>query len=307
MATYWGFSYGHHDAAGVVIDDGKLVYAKRAQEYTNKPNDKNIHPLMVGWMDTFTDGLPDQIYLHENKRRDLWRKIRYGDWSRIWTKSPRLPKKPIQGNHHLSHAAAGYYTSGFYDAIVLVADAIGENESLAVYAASSGRLQPTPLFTMTYPDSLGLFYSYHTARIGMTPLRDENKFMELSKQSWIRHDQSVYDTVNMEGHIFQTTRNLHHTPKVIDNHPDVQARIAATTQDILEGALERIYLKFKDRSKNLVFTGGVAYNTLAVNRLRKHAKNVYVPSHPGDAGSALGAILQHTHQHIELPNGRMFT
>lgn len=306
MATYWGLSYGHHDAAGVVIIDGKLEYAKRAQDYTKIANDENIGKEMLSWMDTI--GSPDEVFIHENKRRDLWRKIRSGDWSRIVRHSPELPKKPIQGNHHLSHAAAGYYTSGFEDALVIVADAVGENESLAVYTATRGRLDTKPLYTLQYPDSLGLFYSYHTARVGLKPLQDEGKFMDLSKYSWIRHDQSVYDTVMLDGYTFQTTRNLHRRPEVIETDPQVQARIAATAQDILEGALERIYLRFNNHSKhNLVFTGGVAYNTLAVNRLRKHAKNVYVPSHPGDAGSAYGAILQHTHQHIELPNGKMFT
>ena len=34
--------------------------------------------------------------------------------------------------HHDSHAAAGYYTSGFKDAVILTVDAIGEWETISI-------------------------------------------------------------------------------------------------------------------------------------------------------------------------------
>lgn len=309
MAIHWGFSYGHHDAAGIIIDNGNVVFAERSSKYSGVPFDPDISDAMIDRMASWA--MPDKVFIHENKRRDLWRKITSGDWRRLIVRHPQLPLKPVYGNHHLSHAAAAFYTSDFDDALVIVADAIGEQESLAVYVASNGQLDPAPLHVLEYPHSLGLFYSYHVARVGMKPNRDEGKFMELSQRSWINNEPSVLETFHSDGHLFRTTKNLHKYPTDIVTDPDLQARIAATTQHVLEAVLERTYSWFKRYvpSNNLILSGGVAYNTCAVNRLRAHVKNVHVPSHPGDAGSAYGAILQHTHQKIALPfvGNKMFT
>ena len=129
--AYWGLSYGHHDAAVVVMQDGKIVFAERAQGKDLK--DDVLKSLGFAYP-------PNQIYIHENKRRDVWRKVKSGDWSRMIVPRPWMPIAPTYGNHHLSHAAAGYYTSGFEDALIIVADAIGELESLAVYRAQEGKL-----------------------------------------------------------------------------------------------------------------------------------------------------------------------
>lgn len=309
MAIHWGFSYGHHDAAGVIIDNGNVVFAERSSKFSGVPFDPDIDDAMIDRMASYA--MPDKIFIHENKRRDLWRKIVSGDWRRLVVRHPMFPLKPVYGNHHLSHAAAAFYTSDYDDALVIVADAIGEQESLAVYTANNGVLNPSPLYTLEYPHSLGLFYSYHVARVGLKPNQDEGKFMEMGKGSWIVDEPSVLETFEADGHLFRTTKNLHRYPTDIVTDPALQARIAATTQNVLETVLERLYMWFKGYTStgNLVFSGGVAYNARAVNRLRAVAKSVHVPSHPGDAGSAYGAILQHTHQRTRLPfsGNKMFT
>lgn len=307
MAIHWGFSYGHHDAAGVILYDGKILFAQRASAFSGIPNDSNIPPSMIERM--MVCGMPDRVFVHENKRRDFWRKVKSGDWKRMLSSSPSFPVAPTSGNHHLSHAAAGYYTSGFDEALVIVADAIGECESLAVYAASRGKLHTTPLYVLDYPHSLGLFFSHHAARCGYKPNGEESLFMELSRQSWIIDEPTVMETISVDGHLFRTTKNLHRYPSELIVDPQQRAAIASTVQHVLSSVLERTYQWYRPyvQTKNLVFCGGVAYNTIAVNRLRAAGATVYVPSDPGDAGSAYGAILQHTHQHITLPVNKMFS
>ena len=302
MATFWGLSYGHHDAAAVVIKDNKVVYAKRAQEYTSIPNDKDISPLMI--IDMGLYGKPDNIFVHEDKARDLWRKIKTWDWTRWIIPHPRLPLKPTKGNHHLSHAAAAYYTSGFDDAIIVVADAIGELETLGVYLAREGKIVDC-LFKMDYPHSLGLFYSYHTSLIGLQPNQEERILMALSRRGKNKKVQSVLDTFDVELPFFNTKINLHKRPEVVSLSYQEKCDIAATTQDVLEQYLVDLFTKYRVYSDNFIFSGGVAYNSLVHEKLKPLCKRLYIPSHPGDAGSAYGAILQHTQQHIKL-NGRMF-
>jgi len=306
---YWGLSYGHHDASAVVMYDDRVVFARR---YHSKDiSNKDIDLLRDAY------GVPDKIYLHENKWRDLWRKLKIGDWSRIKQPKLVLPVKPIMGNHHLSHAAAAFYTSGRKNAVVLVADAIGELESLAVYRAYNGHLHTTPLFQLKYPNSLGLFYSYHTAMIGMVPNRDENKLMEMSRRSVCFDYPIVTDMVDMsmspeEEPYFICNSDIHKHPEEIIKDPTEQLWIASTTQKVIESfiinLLSRMMPEEERQPPDIIFTGGVAYNTLVCDKIRKtfNNVNVYVPSHPGDAGSSYGAILQHTHKHINLIGGVMF-
>ena len=297
--AYWGLSYGHHDAAVVVMQDGKIVFAERAQGKDLK--DDVLKSLGFAYP-------PNQIYIHENKRRDVWRKVKSGDWSRMIVPRPWMPIAPTYGNHHLSHAAAGYYTSGFEDALIIVADAIGELESLAVYRAQEGKLYTNPLFVLKYPHSLGLFYSYHVAMIGLQPNQDENVMMRMSRQSTCVKYHKVVDNITINIPHFHTKKNFHHYPDVIQD--DVEKKwIAASAQRVLEQYFVDLVRHFtQGRKENIVFTGGVAYNSFVIDRIRivNRRSKVYVPSHPGDAGSALGAILQHTHQHIELKDGKIF-
>lgn len=303
MTTYWGLSYGHHDAAAVVIKNNEVVYAQRSQQHTGVLGDPDIHPQMIEEMKGF--GYPDKIYVHENKKRDLWRKIKTRDWTRWFINHPKLPFKPIAGNHHLSHAAAAYYTSGFNDAVIVVADAIGEMETLGVYLTGDGKFIHE-IFKLSYPHSLGLFYSYHTALVGLQPNQEERILMALSRRGKNRNVQRVLDTVEIVVPHFNTKINMHKRPEVLDLTPQQRCDIAATTQDVLERYFVDLFNNYKVYSSNFIFSGGVAYNSFVHEKLKPLCDNLYVPSHPGDAGSAYGAILQHTKKQIKLPNGKMF-
>jgi carbamoyltransferase len=39
----------------------------------------------------------------------------------------------VHVRHHLAHAASAYYLSGFDEALVLVADGMGETDSITVF------------------------------------------------------------------------------------------------------------------------------------------------------------------------------
>lgn len=298
---YWGLSYGHHDASVTIMEDGqsslcKVVLFKRY--YTKDIEQREIDNL------THRYGRPDIIYLHENKWRDAWRKVKSRDWSRIIPRRLKLPVKPIYGNHHLSHAAAAYYTSGFQDALIVVADAIGELESLAVYKARDGRLDNDPIRVLRYPNSVGLFYSYHTALIGLTPNRDEHILMQMSNGSSYVEYKPVWDSVTItSGLKFICDKNFHHYPTEIVTDPKKQAWIAASTQHVIERYFDKMISHLAgNKMTNLVFTGGVAFNSklCTILKVNKYVRDLYVPPWPGDGGSSIGAILQHTHQHVPV-------
>jgi len=78
---------------------------------------------------------------------------------------PRLAYTPLlHVRHHLAHAASAYYLSGFDEALVLVADGMGEQESITVFHGAGAELT----LQASYPigSSLGILYGALTHHLG---------------------------------------------------------------------------------------------------------------------------------------------
>ena len=86
--------------------------------------------------------------------------ISYGD----------LPPSQYTRHHH-SHAAGGYFTSPFDDAAILCIDSIGEWETISIWTGEGNRLKK--LWSQSYPNSIGIWYSGMTQRIGLKPQEHE--------------------------------------------------------------------------------------------------------------------------------------
>ena len=88
-------------------------------------------------------------------------------------------KKLVFLDHHLCHAAFGYYQSGFKDAAILTIDGHGENETCFFGEAKNGTIKR--LVQIKYPHSVGLFYgTSFTDFFRFKPDSDEWKVMALS-------------------------------------------------------------------------------------------------------------------------------
>ena len=92
---------------------------------------------------------------------------------------PEFPAERVhQVNHHLAHAASAYYTSGWDDCLVVVADGMGEAHGVSIYQGMEGRLEP--LASMSALDSIGILYSLVTLHLGFDFNSDEYKIMGLA-------------------------------------------------------------------------------------------------------------------------------
>ena len=69
---------------------------------------------------------------------------------------------------------AGYYTSPFKSSAILVIDAIGEWTTTSIWENMEC------IWTSRYPNSLGLFYSAMTDRIGLKANEDEYILMGMA-------------------------------------------------------------------------------------------------------------------------------
>jgi len=294
MDRYWGLNCLGHDASLCVIEDNKIIWHKLSSEYSGIPNDNYLNQEIIN--DALKFGDPNLICYYEDHWKKKHRQLCSGEWRKAFNLlTPKLhliehgvyfPLVSIE--HHRSHAAAGYFTSNFKDAVVLVADAIGEWETLTVWLAEDNRLSKVE--SKEYPYSLGLFYSAFTKLFNLQPMKDESKVMEYSKSG---NPYKYYDRVKS-----YLTKNLH---KGITDWKDTQDifDISASVQLVFEEELISYADRYKHLSDNMVLMGGCAYNKLAVNKISKLFNNTYVIKNPGDSSSSIGAVAGYLNKRLK--------
>ena len=294
----WGISANSHDAAVAVFVDKELVFAGHSERFSKKKNDRDLCPELLSYAKEW--GNPDRIYWYENPFKKTLRQLFAGQgWKRLDNNIEIYMARyeisaPIEYvDHHKSHAAAGYYTSGFDDACVLVIDAIGEFETATIWQGSGSKLKK--LWSQSYPHSLGLFYSAMTQRVGLKPNEDEYILMGMAAYG----NDSLVSTVKEDfisyGKKIKFKQNLHRG--CTQWRPELTVKdsfeIAYATQAVYEEMFYNL-LETAHRltnSKNLVLMGGCALNCLANRLTGKFFDTTWIMPNPGDAGSAVGAVL----------------
>ena len=300
-----GVSAGFHDAAITLVDSaGDIKFAGHSERYSKQKNDADIHP---GLLDEIRGYRLDTIALHERPWMKQLRNLRTGqgiDWSNITARqvivnqcSPWITNWPQQVrtyNHHLSHAAAGFQTSPYDRATVVVIDAIGEFDTITIWGAqynSKGHATYQRLWGQQYPHSIGLFYSAVTKRVGLHPLDEEYITMGMSawgKPNWYQrmHRDLVADDVSI-----QFRDNLHLGLDAEYLNMATNEDLAASAQLLAETLIGEVMARARGIgwSTNLVYMGGVALNCLANRNLGNYFNNIWIMPCPGDSGSSLGA------------------
>lgn len=312
----WGISGNSHDAAIAVFQDKQLVYAGHSERYSRVKNDGDLNLSQIQYLKE-TYGAPDRVVWYEKPWAKTFRQLQAGQGWR-WRENnvkQYLSKFGITAPitykwHHHSHAAAGYYTSGFDNAVVVVIDAIGEYHTLSFWQGRGGKL--TKLWSQNYPDSVGLWYSAMTDRIGLKANEEEYILMGMAALGDPkRFGSDIFkDFIELQGiqessTIVRIKQNLHRgcrwwRPELgISDYYD----IAAGTQSVYEKIFHKILQTARqlDVSDNLVLMGGCALNCVANPIAYEYYKNVWIMPNPGDAGSAVGTVLADWKQHIQWP------
>jgi len=305
----WGISANSHDAALSVFCDEKLAFASHSERFSRIKNDPNLNQRLVDYArDRW--GEPNQVFWYERPMIKSFRQLFAGQGLTFKENNIKqyLSRYGVNctikyTDHHLSHAAAGYYTSPFDDACVIVMDAIGEFTTLSIWYASKNKLKR--IYHIDFPHSIGLWYSAMTQRIGLTPNEDEYILMGMaaygdSQRLYkdIIKDFLIFPDYNDSGELLYFRENLHKGCR--DWRTDLTSEqdmfdIAAATQAVYE-KIFRETLEYAQRfisSKNLVFMGGCALNCAANSLAYNFFDNVYIMPNPGDAGSAIGTVLAH--------------
>ena len=303
MKHILGFSSGFHDAAVSLINhNGDIVFAGHAERYSKVKNDANLNPALIA--ELYGYELSDVAYYERplvKQMRQLysgqgieWDKLTVGQIARKQL-SPKLlgDAKLRSYNHHLCHAAAGFQTSTFDRATVVVIDAVGEFETISIWGAEyvDGVAKYKKLWTQRYPHSIGLFYSSATARVGLRPLDEEYILMGMAAYGQNNISNRMrFDLIDDEWEV-KFKENLHAglSLKYLSDYSEFD--IAAGAQDLAEDLILNVMTRAKkfDWSRNLVYMGGVALNCAANRRIGNYFDNIWIMPCPSDAGSSLGA------------------
>jgi len=216
--------------------------------------------------------------------------------------------------HHIAHADAAYYCSGFEEAAVLTMDGVGERctSMLASFRPDGYTVHSSSRF----PHSPGIYYSAVTKFLGFMPDNDEYKVMGLSsygepkyielfrkilsqRNGQIRLDSQLLDIHRgvQQTSFSESVRRIIGPPRrpgteITQNH----MAIACSAQKVIEevGLGLARYLKEVSGLRKLVISGGVGLNCVMNGLLDKESgfDEVYPlpPSH--DAGTSIGAAVR---------------
>jgi carbamoyltransferase len=239
--------------------------------------------------------------------------------------------------HHAAHLASTFYVSPFERAAVLSADGLGDFAS-SMWALGEGP-RMRRLGEVTFPHSLGIYYTALTQYIGFWKFGDEFKVMGLAAYGQPEFLDEFRRIVYADGPLSfrlgleyfnhqsqgadMTWREADQTPilgRLFSNYLEerlgparkadepLQQRhrnIAASMQAALEEVLVAHWseLSRKTGEKSLCLAGGVAFNCVANGKLFEHSpfERVYVQPAAGDAGLSVGAAFAVNHQILGRP------
>ena len=226
--------------------------------------------------------------------------------------------KIIYCDHHLSHTLSGAFYNNKNPITSIVIDGFGDESTSSIHHIKSSK-EIHNVWSSPFPHSVGLFYSAITDYLGFSVNEGEYKVMglaaygkatyydDISKTIYFKNgklylDDKYYDFCrsikksysDKLKEIFNIDERQSNQNLDLDS-PNFQeyANIAASAQKIVENILKEIFSFAHNLTgeNRFIFSGGVAMNSVAINKLSKldFIEEIIIPPSPGDSGAAIGA------------------
>jgi carbamoyltransferase len=211
--------------------------------------------------------------------------------------------------HHLAHAASAYYPSPFHAATVLTFDRGGDFRCGSRWHAHAAEMSLE--HEQYLPDSIGDLYGRVTELLGFESNVDEHKVQWLSISGDDRFKELFLEILGASGEgprldrsFFSTERMTHggFGPRFfdrlgLDDGQPVPAALRAHVAAGMQRAMEDTVIRIAGEGTNLCLAGGLGLNALLVSALetRSGYKNVFVQPVSGNAGTAIGAVMEAWH------------
>jgi len=214
-------------------------------------------------LDLLEDQLSDTGFL-SFKPKTIWDRYQTPDYYYI--------------DHHQSHAAYAYLTSGFNESDILAIDGQGCTFS-CIFVDKSGKI-----IDLSPKLSIGGLWNLLSQQVGLGYL-GAGKLMGLS--AYGKYDNRIADVVSLY------LRNpIHKLPdyaySIVMNTE--KKDIAYTLQYITTRLVIDTIMQYKT-SDNICIAGGVAYNGYLNEEFTKFYTNVHIPPAVGDEGQSIGTYM----------------
>ena len=352
-----GLNAFHADAAACLVRDGQVIAAAEEERFRRIKHWAGFPKEAIAWC-LADAGVSlsdvDHIAINTLPKAHRWRKVAYTlanrpdprfVWQKIRNKRERsglaaqlaaaFPDQPLRAQlhfieHHRAHLASAFFASPFEHAAVLSVDGFGDFASSAWGYGVGTSLSLDG--QISFPHSLGAFYTAITQYLGFPHYGDEYKVMGLAPYGEPTHLESMRQIVqllpdgrfalNLRFFTHATQRLPHqwsHGTPVVGTHysaalgellgparqPDHpleqhHKNIARSAQAMYEEAFFHLLraLHHKHPVDQLCIAGGCGANSVANGKVTLHTpfREVYVQAAAGDAGGALGAALEVWHQ-----------
>ncbi|MCB2206003.1 hypothetical protein KQI65_14775 [bacterium] len=217
------------------------------------------------------------------------------------------PRRFVQVDHHLAHAASTYFPSAFNNALIYTIDGTGERESALLAVGHNGSIREES--RMLLPVSLGTLYLIITVYLGFRSLGDEYKVMGLAGYGrperyrdffasliQLRDDGSYAIKGFANRDLNRRLRAGLGEPRAKDEKlSERHCDIAAALQEALERAVLHTLKQAQRRTRcrKLCMAGGVALNSMMNGAIARSGMfdDIFIQPAAGDEGAALGAAL----------------
>jgi carbamoyltransferase len=226
----------------------------------------------------------------------------------------KLNTKTVMLDHHFSHAAAGYFASGFNESLAITIDGSGDGYCSKVYKTKNGKL--TELHAIPMYHSLAIYYQYITVLLGFIPNRHEGKVTGLAAYgkpddalAKIFNERISYDSKSTRfvNHGYSYGREIAELKRLLDGRSRedlskaIQDHVEKITYKYIDGIIKK---HCPDQKKiNLTLSGGLFANVKLNGLISTHPsiERFFVFPHMGDGGNSYGASLGYYHGILNNP------
>ena len=247
---------------------------------------------------------------------------------------PREARQVHFVEHHRAHLASAFFASPFEEAAVVSIDGFGDFSSVMWGMGKDNQIEVRG--SVSFPHSLGIFYTAFTQFLGFPKYGDEYKMMGLSAYGEPRFAEQVRRVVRTERDQCRLSLDYftHHSKgvemtwdgrepvlgavfsrKMAEEFGDPRAPrseirqrdmdLAASVQLVLEENYFALlnFVQKQTGATAVCLAGGVALNCVANGMIfeRTNFRDVYVQPAAHDAGTSIGAALYVQHQELKLP------
>ena len=334
----------YHDSSAALYKNGHIVAAVQEERFTRKKHDNSFPFRSIDYClkvsETSLDDIDVVVFTEkplERLEREIYSLERFGIATdelvektlKNWRgKTPEdiedilrelgYPGEIAYINHHVSHIASSYFTSGFTEAALISVDGVGEDITTLIGVGKGDKIDVEKC--ILFPHSIGLLYSTITAFLGFRANNGEYKVMGLApcslttretnpyykkiKQLVIQQADGSYQ-LNMKYFAYEHDNKMFGkemealfgiAPREADTDiEDAHKHIAAALQMLTEDVVLRVlnHLHKVTQSKNVCLSGGVGLNSVLNGKILRNTpfERIYLHPASGDDGTVVGGAL----------------